>query len=378
MAEHSADECEPASPSGNLQHCPFCSADIPLTELESHFPCPSMPPRFAGGDAPLALLAGVALDPLTPRQIEALRFVNENASKQSDAALARGGLLHARVAKLGFTEAQLAQTLHYIRDRAPLIIHVSAATLALLARDTHYRNQFETGTSRGALGEAARNGWEDALFGGAYHFATAHEKPKYGVLNTTSDGLGVRACAQYGAHHLVLKPSVRARATFAPQDSGGLPGRKLATCQHYGHVLNEYSDEELRAIISVAAAPPEHAMASFRGSSSSATRAGVYKEAQIHGAVELRRDVEAVVVNADPKQGGEEGVVRVGEDLATSIGCALLIFGGREGMEREAEEVAPWRCEACGAPNPAGEAGGVCYSCGERGRGGGVDRKSVV
>jgi hypothetical protein len=47
--------------------------------------------------------------------------------------------------------------LAYVRDRAPLVIHFCAAkTLALLAADTHYRNQHETRTSGGTLDSNAR------------------------------------------------------------------------------------------------------------------------------------------------------------------------------------------------------------------------------
>ena len=41
-------------------------------------------------------------------------------------------------------------TLDYIRERAPLIVHVNLHKYgALLAADTRYRNQFETRTSGG-------------------------------------------------------------------------------------------------------------------------------------------------------------------------------------------------------------------------------------
>lgn len=59
--------------------------------------------------------------------------------------------------------------LRYIRDDAPLIIHFKMASMhTFLCSDTNYRNQFETGTSGGALSRASRISWEDRLFNGLY------------------------------------------------------------------------------------------------------------------------------------------------------------------------------------------------------------------
>ena len=53
--------------------------------------------------------------------------------------------------------------------RARIVVHVHADTvLEYLAKDTHYRNQFETGTSCGALSLDLRENWERNLFGDAY------------------------------------------------------------------------------------------------------------------------------------------------------------------------------------------------------------------
>ena len=48
--------------------------------------------------------------------------------------------------------------LDFVRSRAPLVVHFKAETaLPLLAKDTHYRNQFETRVSGGALNATARH-----------------------------------------------------------------------------------------------------------------------------------------------------------------------------------------------------------------------------
>lgn len=53
-----------------------------------------------------------------------------------------------RVQAKKWTEAELNECYRYIRDRAPILIHVNLdKVLSFLLKDTHYRNQFETGTS---------------------------------------------------------------------------------------------------------------------------------------------------------------------------------------------------------------------------------------
>ena len=71
--------------------------------------------------------------------------------------------------------------------------------LGLFLQDTHYRNQFETNSSRGTLNATARQQWEATLFGDAYDSAAPSTRPKYGVVNYDHDYLGCkRARTQYG------------------------------------------------------------------------------------------------------------------------------------------------------------------------------------
>ena len=80
--------------------------------------------------------------------------------------------LRERVVKLGYTEADAANVLAYVREDAPVTIHLKQETLSLLLKDPMYRNQFETGTSAGTLG-GDRPKWEDIIFGGHYRAAQA-------------------------------------------------------------------------------------------------------------------------------------------------------------------------------------------------------------
>ena len=53
------------------------------------------------------------------------------------------------------------RTLQWVRSAAPIIIHINLdKVLQFLVKDTHYRNQFETGTSGGSTDLKARSSWE--------------------------------------------------------------------------------------------------------------------------------------------------------------------------------------------------------------------------
>ena len=83
----------------------------------------------------------------------------------------------------------------------------------------------------------------------------------------------------------------------------------LATCEHYAHVLNEYSDAELKDVVAVATKQREcDWLLLFKRKSCVAlllllhralpsTNITHYKEVQIHGPLQLNRDVEALVVS---------------------------------------------------------------------------------
>jgi hypothetical protein len=141
------------------------------------------------------------------------------------------------------------------------------------------------------LNTGCRAKWEYDLFGGAYDDATPVERPKYGVLDVMNDHRGVVCAYQYGDSYLVLK-NARLRCTFAPEDSGGICGSRLAVLDQYAHVLLEYGDTELLEVARVASAPEG---SEERIGNSYAVLD--YKEAQIHGDIDLKKHVKRLVVN---------------------------------------------------------------------------------
>eukprot|EP00928_Gymnodinium_smaydae_P088297 TRINITY_DN72409_c0_g1_i1.p1 TRINITY_DN72409_c0_g1~~TRINITY_DN72409_c0_g1_i1.p1 ORF type:complete len:651 (+),score=121.87 TRINITY_DN72409_c0_g1_i1:180-2132(+) len=223
-------------------------------------------------------------------QRSAVRHIRALARENHERALPA---LQERVAALGYTDRDLWMCLAWIRELAPVIVHVNLDRVGeFLLKDTHYRNQFETRSSGGLLNTAARVKWERGLFGQSYEDAEPFERPKYGVQNIWNDPRGVQGCKQYGDSYFVLK-DVRLRCTFSPEDSANLPARRLSVLDFYAHVLMEYSNKELIETIRVA----ERGAERVGDSNAVMEKWGKYKEAQIHGEVDLDRHVDRLVVH---------------------------------------------------------------------------------
>eukprot|EP00913_Durusdinium_trenchii_P013300 g12483.t1 len=145
----------------------------------------------------------------------------------------------------------------------------SIVAVVACCEDTHYRSQFETGSSCGLNNREVRDRWERDLFQGAYTGCRDFERPKYGVLNVHNDYRGVVRAKQYGDCYMA---------------------ERLACLDYYAHVLVEYTDDELRETLKVATTGK-------LGSSDAILAKGLkYKEAQFHGEVAFARHVERLVL----------------------------------------------------------------------------------
>eukprot|EP00927_Polykrikos_kofoidii_P065838 TRINITY_DN61554_c0_g1_i1.p1 TRINITY_DN61554_c0_g1~~TRINITY_DN61554_c0_g1_i1.p1 ORF type:complete len:614 (+),score=88.70 TRINITY_DN61554_c0_g1_i1:24-1844(+) len=228
-------------------------------------------------------------------QKSALAHIRVLARSNHDRALP---LLQHRVKRLGYGDDALWMTLAWIRELAPVIIHINLDNmLGFLEKDTHYRNQFETKSSGAALDEDARVRWENGLFSGAYDQPGVRgtDRVKYGALNVMNDYRGVVRCHNYGSSYIILKDT-RLRCTCSPEDSAAMKAESLAVFDSYAHVLNEYSDAELVETLKVGVSTDD----ALLGDSSSVGLMK-YKEAQIHGEIRFDRHVEAIVVDTEHK-----------------------------------------------------------------------------
>ncbi len=160
------------------------------------------------------------------------------------------------------------------------------------AFDGVYRSQFETKTSTGGL-SAFRGGqrwiWESRMFGGAYDYAPAELRPKYGSLNYSLRAIG--GSPRFGSSHFRLKPHTIKRTTFAYPDSHLEPTDFGCSWQMGLVALARKNAAELDPLDD-------------------------YVEAHVHGKIEINEDVEAIVL--DPSYRGTQ-IERTAGKLPISV-----------------------------------------------------------
>ena len=183
------------------------------------------------------------------------------------------------------------------------------------------RSQFETGISSGsptAYAGGERDEWERRLFGAAYHAdgVSDADRPKYGALQVLAHPDG--ASPRFGSCFFVLREHVAERCSFTfggSQEDDALDRAGTLTVfepvlaalvDALGRRKGAFGDDQLRleALVTRLVAAPETQGSEF------GTRLGraldSFIEAQIHGPVDLRTDVRALV--ADPAfRGGAIG-----------------------------------------------------------------------
>ncbi|MCX5254037.1 DUF3626 domain-containing protein [Streptomyces canus] len=184
-------------------------------------------------------------------------------------ARARAALNHVAAVSEGPAVApDVRITLNFHPDR----VARGLPLLEALAQDGAYHSQFVTGTSNGGLTAhpgGDRRRWESRIFGGAYDDADAHDRPVYGALNFRRQVVG--AAPRFGSSHFRLTGEPSARATFCYPDSAAEP-------VHFGVAAG-------MSLIALAEADEQDPL-------------NDYIEAQVHGGVDLARDVEALVLDA--------------------------------------------------------------------------------
>lgn len=278
------------------------------------------------------------MDRALARLTEAQRAAITHAS-----AVARGGAEKARtrltriLASTGCDHSMLEAATEAVRHHARVVLHfhpdrvgVKPMTVAeALLEDGLYRNQFETGISNGGLTPflgGPRDAWERTLFGGAYHGpeSSIAERPKYGALELIRypDGPWPR----FGSSYLVLHADVSRRTTFTFSGSEQPDAaERLGTLDWMEGVLvpllaevasgkgapvpwppfvaptlgvKNLSVPGLLERLSKDLAQPRADPAS--GSAGRVLDSGI--EAQVHGPIDVARDVERLV--ADPSFAG--------------------------------------------------------------------------
>lgn len=178
-------------------------------------------------------------------------------------------------------------TVHFHPDRRI----GDSSVLARILHEGAYRSQFMTGISNGGLtahpgGDRWR--WESRMFGGAYDHAEADARPVYGAVDHRGHATG--GAIRFGSSWFELARTSWDRVTLCWPDSVYEPER-VGTPERAGDLL-EMAD------------------------ASAADLLDDYVEAQLHGGLEVARDVERLVL--DPSFRGT-AVERVARDLDVPV-----------------------------------------------------------
>jgi len=266
---------------------------------------------------------------LSASQRVALRHV-EAAARRAEAAD------RARIADLlapaGCDFDDYARALECVRGHARIVLHFhpdrlgsnSTTVAEALLEDGVYRNQFETGLSSGSVSAfpgGERDAWENNLFGGAYHADGVKnpERPKYGALELVRYPDG--PIPRFGSCYFVLRQSVAERTSFTfmgSEDSRatervgtigrmhGVMAALLAEVQAGGMATPPWPPYRAPTLGVAQLTIPRllhvlHELVRPRKDPASGKAGRVLDtqiEAQVHGPINLHRDVELLV--ADP------------------------------------------------------------------------------
>jgi len=254
------------------------------------------------------------------------------------AAIVRGSEAGARsqiadmLARSSSDPDEYARALECIRLHARVVLHFhpdrfgakSTSVAEAMLEEGVYRNQFETGLSGGSLSAflgGERDAWENRLFGSAYHAegVTSAERPKYGALELVRYPDG--PIPRFGSCYFVLRQSVAERTTFTFMGSEDPRAtERFGTIDQMHCIMAALFDEIERGGMAAPPWPPYRAptlgvtqltiprlllilceLAQPRKDPATGRAGRVLDttvEAQIHGPINLGRDVECFV--ADP------------------------------------------------------------------------------
>ncbi|MFT4415107.1 DUF3626 domain-containing protein [Fredinandcohnia humi] len=256
---------------------------------------------------------------LTRSQNSALEYITEYARKHKFEATAK--IKH--ILKMSnITEGEFNKVVANLKANARIGLHfhpdrpdVTMKTVAeALLEQGVYKSQFETQISNGsvsAIPGGERDLWECKMFGGAYQLegTTFSQRPKYGALDLMLhlDGPAPR----FGSCYFLLSPSVSYRSTFTYLDSHVNPKEK-GTYEEFDMILAALIEETFlrdSAIGEIELTTPKlvnkllNLETRFEkiAIKEPSRNLNHYIEAQVHGEISLKEDVEVLIADSSFK-----------------------------------------------------------------------------
>ncbi|WP_137789342.1 DUF3626 domain-containing protein [Bacillus sp. E(2018)] len=281
---------------------------------------------------------------LTQAQQAAIDYIEHYAAQHKEDAQAT---IQHLLRMSNVTDDVLHRAVRKLKEHARIALHFHpdrpSSTMISIAESLYqegiYKSQFETLLSNGSVSAypgGLRDQWEKQLFGGAYQIegTTLKERAKYGALNIMNHPDG--PAPRFGSCYFLLKPEVSYRATFTYLDSHQNPKEK-GTYKEFDMILaalfveiftRDYALGEPNLMVSSLI---QHLVHKIEMSFEDPVNKQVYRnlnhyiEAQVHGNVSLKEDIEILV--ADPSFIG----TNVGDtlsNLCTKYGIQLYYHAG--------------------------------------------------
>jgi hypothetical protein len=276
--------------------------------------------------------SGPSTTPSAPMQTaQQQRVLDDKAERAAQLSKDAAKKLLKAAKKLGYTADDLETVKDQLR-RSELTINFDASKKIgdkplpelFTDKDARVKNMFETGSSGGASDFMGREGVERGLFGydqitPSSPMSEKAERPKYAALNPTTSPLGGADRSSYGSSALVLNDAVRSRMTITPDDTFSYRDRPdvVGTFDHLDHVLLARMEakrpEETRALFDTILAHARGDRGHIDGFD--------YLEGQIHGDVDIARDVAYIRANFNEAFGtaGGDALRRLGSETRPVI-----------------------------------------------------------
>ena len=134
---------------------------------------------------------------------------------------------------------------------------------------------------------------EDLLFFKMYKNCNNKERPKYGSINIIENIGGDKLCVMYGDICLKYKDNIKQRVTFTFGDSFGKM-LYICTYEHLDHLLYHFDVITIRNLIDI-----------IKGTTKNISQ---YIEAQIHGDVDITRDIKNIRIPKDKYDTNKEKI----------------------------------------------------------------------
>ena len=247
-------------------------------------------------------------------------------------------LAEARLADHGISTDRVASALEGMGTMGRLTLNfhpdrrdsMGRTVAAGLLADGRYRSQFETGISNGgrfAVAGGDRPRWEALLFDNVYD-AEPMTRPVYGALDLFIDSYG--GAPRFGSSFVVLEQHCLSRATLCVGDSHvgpvDLGTSTVLTSILAGAVEDCLLGDGFGRRLSVDSFL--EGLSAVTEGERSARELDRYIEAQVHGGIDLGRDVACVVLDPSFRQSDierdiEEAASRYGFELAWNEGSEM-------------------------------------------------------